>query len=48
MGGEKEGVGGESEKAFNMITAGMDTREERQRGSRGGKEGAAAWACQYR
>lgn len=26
------GVAGNSEKAFNMITAGMDGREERQRG----------------
>lgn len=29
--------GGCCEKAFNMITAGMDTREERRRGSRGGQ-----------
>lgn len=29
------GVEGNSEKAFNMITAGMDGREERQRGSSG-------------
>lgn len=29
---------GKSEKAFNMITAGMDAREERRRGSGGGKE----------
>lgn len=31
--------GGNSEKAFNMITAGMDTRGERRRGS-GGEEAA--------
>lgn len=35
----REGGGvGKSEKAFNMITAGMDAREERRRGSGGGEE----------